>query len=88
MKIQHSTLKSNGLFAIVKWPYGKAQHPNQQNGLDMYVDVLNLDTGCVCSVKLYNNTKGIHFKFKGSHYISDFNDEIVWVPYQILEVVQ
>jgi hypothetical protein len=86
-EIKTQTLKSNGWFAIIKEPYDKKQHPNQQSGLDKYVDVLNQYTGNINSVKLYENTKGLHFKADGStHYLSEFVDEIIHVPFQIIEI--
>ena len=85
--IQSSQLKSNGWFAIVKEPYDKKQHPNQQSGLDRYVDVLNQYTGRVNSVKLYENKSGLHFKADGStHYLSEFTDNVIHVPFQIIEI--
>lgn len=86
-EIKKYKLLSNGWFAIVKEPYDKKQHPNQQCGLDHYVDVLNQYTGRVNSVKLYANTKGLHFKADGStHYLGEFTSYIIHVPYQIIEV--
>ena len=86
MNIESFKLKSNGWFSIVKEPYDKKQHPNQQQGLDRYVDVLNHYTGNINTVKLYENKKGFHFKADGStHYLLEFVDEIVYVPFQILK---
>lgn len=83
--IKSQTLKSNGLFSIIKEPYDKKQHPNQQAGLDKYVDVLNEYTGNVNSVKLYENRKGFHFKADGStHYLSEFTENVLHVPFQII----
>lgn len=86
MKIKQETLKSNGFFSILKDRYNKKQHPNQQCGLDQYVDVIDHDTGIINSVKLYENTKGLHFKKHGSWYLSEFNQEYLYVPYQIIEI--
>lgn len=84
---KQSTLKSNGWFAIVTPPYDKKQHPNQQNGLDKYVDVLNEYTGNVNSCKLYENTKGLHFKADGAtHYLDEFTDEVIWIPFQVIRI--
>lgn len=74
--------KSNGNFAMIKAPYAKKQHPNQQGGLDSYVDVLDHHTGHVNSVKLYENKRGLHFKKNGTHYLADFTHEAVYIPYQ------
>ena len=76
-------LKSNGKFSIVNHSYYKKQHSNQQNGIDMYVDVLDHSTGIVNSVKLYENTKGIHFKKGGNHYLPEFVLDYIYIPLQI-----
>lgn len=86
MEIKQYKVKTNGDFALLVEPYAKKQHPNQQNGLDKYVDVLDLGTGLVNSVKLYENSKGLHFKKGGTHYLSSFTRECVVVPYQVYEV--
>lgn len=78
--------KSNGSFALMRDPYAKKQHPNQQGGLDSYVDVLDHQTGNVNSVKLYENKRGLHFKKSGVHYLDDFTKEAVYIPYQIREL--
>ena len=86
MKIESYNLKSNGWFSILIPPYDKKQHPNQQQGLDKYVDVVNHHTSNINSVKLYENTKGLHFKADGgTHYLDEFNKDIVYVPFQILD---
>ncbi len=74
--------KSNGSFALITKPYEKKQHPNQQGGLDLYVDVLDHYTGNINSVKLYENKRGLHFKKSGTHYLDDFTKDAVYVPYQ------
>jgi len=84
MKITQRVLKSNGSFSILEDVYDKAQHPNQQEGLNKYVDVIDHFTGNVNSVKLYENTKGLHFKKDGSHYLSEFTQEFLYVPFQML----
>lgn len=84
MNIKQQALKSNGSFSLVKGPYEKKQHPNQQNGLDLYVDVIDECTGNLNTVKLYENKKGLHFKKDGSHYLSDFTQDVVHVPFQII----
>ena len=73
--------KHNGRFAILLRPYDKGQHSNQQCGLDKYVDVLDFHSGVVNSVKLYENTNGLHFKKGGSHYLDDFTTDCVITPY-------
>jgi hypothetical protein len=82
-EITRRKLKSNGEFSIVRDAYDKKQHPNQQGGLDKYIDVLDHSTGNINSVKLYVNTKGLHFKKNGIHYIEDFVFVSLYVPYQI-----
>lgn len=84
MQLQYSTVKSNGQFGLIKGPYEKKQHPNQQGGLDQYVDVINYYSGRVCSVKLYQNTLGLHFKMDGTQYLDEFTDDAIYVPFQIL----
>lgn len=83
MEIKQYRLKSNGAFSIVKEPYEKQQHPNQQCGLNLYVDVLDHITGQVNSLKLYQNSRGLHFKKGSPQYLSDFEAVAVYVPYQI-----
>ena len=79
-------LKSNGYFSIKKMPYAKNQHPNQQGGLDMYIDVIDEYTGNLNSVKLYENSKGLHFKKNGSHYLSEFTIDVQVIPFQVLRL--
>ena len=62
MDIIKTHVKSNGFFSIIAGPYEKGQHPNQQCGLDLYVDALDHSTGNINTVKLYDNKKGLHFK--------------------------
>jgi len=88
MEIEQYELKSNGHFSIVKDVYDKKQHPNQQGGLDKYIDVLDHDTGNINRVKLYKNTKGLRFKKDGSWYLSDFNKIYRYIPFQIDEIKQ
>lgn len=85
MNIISKELKTNGQFLLLKEPYKKAQHPNQQAGLDIYVDVIDRSTGNINSVKLYENSKGLHFKKSGSHYLSSFTGAAVYVPYQVID---
>lgn len=71
-------------FALIEGPYDKKQHINQQCGLDKYVTVINLETGERCCKKLYENTKGLHFKHTGYSpmYLSDFTTPITVYPFQ------
>lgn len=84
LAIKVYTLKSNGWFSLVDGPFKRKQHPNQQGGLDTYVRVLDHDTGEINTVKLYENTKGLHFKKRGSWYLADFNSEVDYVPFQVI----
>lgn len=85
-KFKILTLKSNGLFSIIEDPHKFEQHPNQQNGLNLYVSVLDHSSGIINHVKLYKNKKGLHFKKNGSHYLEDFNQIFEYVPLQIKKV--
>lgn len=73
-------------FAILEDPVPHKQHSNQQKGLDLYITVLNIDTGETCFKKLYENTKGLYFKHTGYSpmYLKSFTKERVYVPYQVL----
>lgn len=86
MDIKYTLITSNGWFGLIEGPYSKDQHPNQQCGLDMYVDVIDFHTGQVNSVKLYENTKGLHFKKDGAQYLSEFTEKVAYVPFQIIKV--
>lgn len=79
-------LKSNGKFALVRDVFHKKQHPNQQAGKDLYVEVLDHSTGVINVLKLYDNRKGLFFKKGKFHYLHDFNQEIIWIPYQVFNV--
>jgi len=84
-KIQkHGYLRSNGCFSIFHEPYEKKQHPNQQCGLDWYVDIIDHSTGRINSVKLYMNTKGLHFKKDGTWYLDDFTQTFTYIPFQMI----
>lgn len=52
-------------FGLVGHPVSKKQHSNQQNGLDLYVTVVNFDTGEECFKKLYLGKRGVYFKHTG-----------------------
>lgn len=84
--VTYQRCKSNGSFSMIREPYDKKQHPNQQSGLDCYVDVLDEATGNINSVKLYENKRGLHFKKGGTHYLDDFTKDNVYVPYQVREI--
>lgn len=84
-KVASRVVKSNGKFSITREPHPSKQHQNQQNGLDLYVHVLDHFTGNVNRVKLYENTKGLHFKKNGRHYLSDFTQDYIYVPFQIIK---
>lgn len=73
-------------FGLIGEPVHHAQHPNQQGGLDLYVNVVNFDTGEHCFKKLYENTRGLHFKHTGYSpmYLTDFTAVATVVPFQVL----
>lgn len=77
------TIKHNGLFALIRDAYENEKHPNQQGGTDFCVDVLDFGTGQLNTVRLYENTKGLHFKKYGTHYLSNFNMECLVTPYRV-----
>lgn len=75
------------VFGLVGEPVEHRQHPNQQKGLDLYVNVINFDTGERCFKKLYVNGVGEHhFKHTGygSMYLKDFTARGKFVPFQVL----
>lgn len=73
-------------FGLVGEPEEHKQHPNQQNGLDLYVRVINFDTGEQCFKKLYENKSGLHFKHSGYSpmYLKDFTDDCTVIPFQVV----
>jgi hypothetical protein len=80
-------LKSNGSFGMLEDMMPHNQHPNQQEGLDLYVRVLNLVSGEDCHKKLYEGRGGrLYFKHKGysNMYMDSFDQEVTYVPYQII----
>ena len=79
-------MKSNGYFSIQKSPYSRKQHPNQQGGLDLYVDVIDECTGNLNQVKLYENKNGLHFKKNGTHYLDEFDTDVEVVPFQVIKI--
>lgn len=72
-------------FGLVEGPMAHKQHPNQQAGLDLYVRVINFDTGETCFKKLYENKRGLHFKHTGYSpmYLDDFTDDATVIPFQV-----
>lgn len=73
-------------FGMVGEPEPHKQHCNQQRGLDIYVKVINLDTGEECHKKLYQNSKGLHFKHTGYSptYLSNMTGDAVVYPFQVM----
>lgn len=73
-------------FGLVGEPAPHKQHPNQQGGLDLYVSVINLETGEECFKKLYRNNKGLHFKHSGysSTYLKDMSAWATVYPFQVV----
>ncbi len=72
-------------FGLVDGPTPHDQHPNQQKGLDLYVRVINFDTGETCFKKLYENKRGLHFKHTGYSpmYLDDFTERATVIPFQV-----
>ena len=73
-------------FGLVGEPQSRKQHPNQQKGLDLYVDVINFDSGEWCFKKLYENKRGLHFKHTGYSpmYLDDFTEKATVIPFQVI----
>lgn len=74
------------VFGLVEGPVEHEQHPNQQKGLDLYVTVINFDTGERCFKKLYENKRGLHFKHTGYSpmYLDDFTADATVYPFQVV----
>lgn len=88
--VKHYTVKYDPNyphFGLKDGPEPHPQHPNQQRGLDLYVRVVNFDTGEVCYKKLYENKLGLHFKHTGYTpiYLQDLTDTLEVVPFQIVD---
>lgn len=83
-KFKERTTTANDYFALLEGPHDHKQHINQQCGLDRYVRVLNLRTGEECHKKLYENTKGLHFKHTGypPMYLHEMTRTLTFVPFQ------
>lgn len=73
------------VFGLIGGPTPHKQHPNQKAGLDLYVRVVNFDTGETCFKKLYENRTGLHFKHTGYSpmYLNDFTDDCIIYPFQV-----
>lgn len=73
-------------FGLEGDPVPHEQHPNQRKGLDLYVKVVNFDTGEWCFKKLYENSRGLHFKHTrySPMYLSDFTSIANVVPFQVI----
>lgn len=73
-------------FGLVSGPVQHSQHQNQQRGLDLYVSVINFDTGEPGFKKLYRNGRGLHFKHTGYSpmYLEDFTGEALVFPFQVV----
>lgn len=71
-------------FGLVGEPVDHPQHPNQQRGLDKYVEVINLQTGEKCFKKLYESGKGLYFKHTGysNMYLDNFTANGKVYPFQ------
>lgn len=90
-KLEQFVIRANELFGILKEPYEHKQHCNEQRGLDLYVELVNFETGEICHKKLYRNTKGLHFKHSsrygsgGSFYIEEMTTKVLYVPFQTIK---
>lgn len=73
------------VFGLVGAPVEHKQHTNQRRGLDLYVSVINFDTGEKCFKKLYEGKRGLHFKHTGYSpmYLCDFTADAEVVPFQV-----
>lgn len=91
-------LKSNGWFSIIEPPKKYKDGKCADDGT-LYISVLNEATGEHCFKKIYENKKGLHFKYSSTyrktsslkcadipsvHYIDSFTQDIIYVPYQII----
>lgn len=72
-------------FGLIGDPVEHEQHTNQQKGLDVYVHVINFDTGEKCFKKLYENKTGLHFKHTGYSpmYLADMTSLALVYPFQV-----
>ncbi len=72
-------------FGLSGEPVPHQQHPNQRKGLDLYVSVVNFESGEWCFKKLYEGKRGLHFKHTGYSpmYLADFAAEGFIVPFQV-----
>ena len=75
-------------FGLDGEPFEHDQHPNQQLGLDLYIHVINFDTGERCCKKLYKNTLGLYFKHSGYSpmYLTDFTAVGHVIPFQLQSI--
>jgi len=73
------------VFGLVGEPKPHERHPNQRKGLDLYVRVVNFDTGETCFKKLYEGKRGLHFKHTGYSpmYLADFTARGTVIPFQV-----
>lgn len=73
-------------FGLIGEPEPHKQHCNQQGGLDLYVRVINFDTGEECHKKLYLNKTGLHFKHTGYSpmYLKDMTATATVYPFQVI----
>ena len=86
-KIEVQQLKCNASFGLIQEPFSKPQHPNQQEGLDLYVVVVDFTTHEENEVKLYETSKGLYFKKNGKRfYLADFTSHVAWIPSQLIEL--
>ena len=68
--------------AVIGESYSKNQLPNQQCGTDEYVDIIDLRTGQLGSVKIYINKTGKHIKKGEVFYLDRMKKEIEFCMFQ------
>ena len=91
--IERHRLKSNGFFSILEEVEDVKKYHSHWAGTDDCIRVVNHATGEVCFKRIYENSKGRHFKHNGMRYegcpstmyIKDFTKEVIYVPLQFLE---
>ena len=95
--IEQRKVKSNGFFGILNGPTKEHKYPEHKLGeLAEYIELINFSSGEFCRKKIYENTKGKHFKHSsgyhrhqdsaGTHYLKDFTEEALYVPFQIIQL--
>lgn len=75
-------LKANNHFAILREPYETIR----THGLvdNFYVDILNLTTRYESTNLLKTDEKGMYFQYNGRHYLTEFTEDVIYIPYQTI----